>query len=664
MVRFAAPEMATIIIDNHYLTYFSNTEISPGKNTPVSVPEMKFAEIKIPVEKVIPVKIRKVLVKEAQLPMAKVLAESELPFHEPVVLQKVVFENETMTNLVALYQEIQVEEVASLAAEEKNEVKEEVIDEVTSTQASPEKIVASASKAVIEENADSSFFEYPTEDEELNKVAVAPTDASSVAPVSVANIQTASQLKQLQAPEPAIAVSEEVAVNDLIAFDYSKAQAGIANQTVPTVSAVTTQPKHLKSSPGAPSPKPNRQDEQDNSGKSNKNALTTPSYPVEMSIQASSTNLKTSRVESGFELRFLDDRNESLMDSVNDGEVIIQEVLSQPKMTRAVTLIKMGFAPTHSEIILSNDPKFGTLDIPLIDDEVFGERMNEFDKGEPIGAVLVELDNSTDVAQLDVPFGKVILLDGEMRETESEDFRYQLFLGVKAGNALLTYKGFDKKSIGKIIHVHAESVTYESNHLEVVEDEEVKLVEEDLLSREPSPLIISSEQVKIFATNKNAKKINDHTYQLDFSNSLNGARRYLELNHQLEPVFLGIRNTNQISVPSESFMRHILSNLDSSKLANRCVVQVNLRKKISKVDVDSESIEDSVRTYSQMLDADGKFYDSAGDKTRKVIVVGEHTGSEQVSKDAKINIKVTYQDDTVEYLNSYCSPNTYLVEQL
>jgi hypothetical protein len=65
-----------------------------------------------------------------------------------------------------------------------------------------------------------------------------------------------------------------------------------------------------------------------------------------------------------------------------------------------------------------------------------------------------------------------------------------------------------------------------------------------------------------------------------------------------------------------------------------------------------------------MLDSDGKFYDSFSNKTRKIIIIGEGQGGSEVSPDAKVNIKIQYEDGSVQFLNSYCSPNTYLVEQL
>ena len=149
-----------------------------------------------------------------------------------------------------------------------------------------------------------------------------------------------------------------------------------------------------------------------------------------------------------------------------------------------------------------------------------------------------------------------------------------------------------------------------------------------------------------------------------FGSSNLAGRRYLELNHQSEPVFVGIRDNNNITVPSENFMNFILSKVEGRKLGNRCLIQVNLNKTANNVDVASESIGQSLMTSTQMLDSDGKFYDSLSAKTNKIIIVGEGQASSDISLDSKINIKIEYEDGSVQFLNSYCSPNTYLVEQL
>jgi hypothetical protein len=207
-------------------------------------------------------------------------------------------------------------------------------------------------------------------------------------------------------------------------------------------------------------------------------------------------------------------------------------------------------------------------------------------------------------------------------------------------------------------------MTYESNFFEKNNLGRIGLWQEDLLSREKSPLITASENVKVFAKDTHGEKLNQNTYRIDFGKALLGGRNYLELTHERESVFVGTKSESELVIPSENFMRHILGSLPESKLGNRCVIQVNVKKKVSEVLVGAESVDLSLMTNVQFLDADGRFYDSASEKTRKVIVFGENQGSDLQELSGKVNVKISYLDGTVDYLGSYCSPNTYLVEQL
>jgi hypothetical protein len=176
--------------------------------------------------------------------------------------------------------------------------------------------------------------------------------------------------------------------------------------------------------------------------------------------------------------------------------------------------------------------------------------------------------------------------------------------------------------------------------------------------------VTSSENVKVFAKNIHGEKLNQNTYRINFGKALLGARNYLELGHEKELLFVGTKDETTISIPSESFIRHVLGSLPESQLGNRCAIQVNIKKKISDVVVGSESVGESLMVNPQYLDTDGKFYDSASEKTRKVVVFGENQGADAQDMNGKVNLKITYLDGTVDFLGTYCSPNTYLVEQL
>jgi hypothetical protein len=664
-VRVLAPEMTTVTFTTSYSKIFSNSEVITAEVEPVVAPEMSFGENKHPGEKKIvrvakaverkpAVIVEKVVVTKAPEMKVEKVAKNELPFHEPVTLSKITIQNDLDTNLVALYQDFKYE-VEALAA------------------AAPIEDAVSTKLAATEEPE---FFEYPVTAETEKKTAPVKTDVKEeIVKEEIADM-VSEEAPEASAPMAASAVTEEVAVDDLIAFDYSKADKDIKAQTMPTVSTVTTQGVSVPQSVG-PSVDLRGVPQASSSHKTHKPVTTQPeknnlinktvekqmapvTYPTRMTIQITGTDLEKTVDEVGFEVRFQDDLTEAIQD-YGTGEVNLDQTLSNEKMTRSVTVLKRGFAPTNTDLIL--EAEGAKVSLPLLEEGRFNELLAPFESRGPIGAVLVELEDNVEGAALDVPYSQVLNLDEDLKVTDSNVFSYQLFVGVKAGNALLQYKD-GRGTASKIIHVHERELTFESNFFEEVLNERVVLLEEYLLAKEKTPLILSAEEVKEFATNKVAKKINNHTYETDFNRTLLGGRKYLELSHQHEPVFVGFKENMQLEVPSENFMRHILSKFEGSSLGNRCLVQLNLTKKASKVDVAAESVGASLMTYTQILDADGKFYDSVSSKSRKVIVVGENQGPQDNSQDAKINFKVTYEDGSVQFLGSYCSPNTYLVEQL
>lgn len=656
VVRLISNESSSFYFSTSYSNLFSPTELKSEEIEKIESPSFAFSEIKF-IEPSKTQKLPKVIKPVVLISRSKsksdtvVSPKNELPFQEAVVLSSVHIENELESNLVSLYREFRIEAVAS------NDQHEDSINTTVS--------------ASTISDAEPEFFDYPKNRTEEKEVSTNP--------------QYVNSEENVEAVDNVDKVEEVVNVEDLVAFDYSKAKADIKAEVLPKVSKATTQQTNSVSFASAPykevsdypkvansvqveknvtthTPRENQKTENndDKKGDDTKKVITQ-TYPHTMTIQVTGTNLKSISKELGFELRYQDDVNDIRQD-YNSGAITIVENLASPKMTRSVTLLKRGFAPTNTDLIMEEGET--KLSLPAIDEDTFNLLLAPYESLGPIGAVLVELEEKTEGATLDVPYSKVIKLNEKMKVTNSDDYSYELFVGVKAGNALLSYKDHKGKITSKIIHIHERELTFESNFYEDVSNEDIELLEEGLLAKDKMPLVISSEDVKEFAANKSSKKIKNNTYQMDYQRTLLGSRRYMELSHQSEPVFIGFKDNQSIEVPSEDFMRFILSKFEDSKLGNRCLVQVNLTKKAVKVDVSSESVGSSVQTSTQILDSDGSFYDSISEKSRKIIIVGDNAGNQDSSMDSKINVKVTYEDGSTQYLGSYCSPNTYLVEQL
>lgn len=635
-----------------------------GPSQALAKPEMDFplvnsSESKITLRKIIlhrSSSVAKVPSNPKQLILKyRLVPKTTISFMDRVKKKPIRTNIESLQNLAGLFTDLKTEMVAS---------NEFVRDEVKTN-------MAAASK-----DAEPEFFEYPTE----------PSTASTK------DVELSTFPESINGPEAVDNSNEEVAIDDLLAFDYSKAGQDTKGQSSSSVGKLTTQALGASANSSnsmAPSQNMIWEIQKRASGSkantTNKVASNTAKsvdvnnlmeekavdnlannvkkddYSSTVTIQISGTDLLKSKEEVGFEVRFQDDLTETLQDH-NTGFATTENKLNGRSMTRAVTILKHGYAPTNTELIITNDNT--TVTLPILREDKFNELLAPFKARGELGSVLVELDETVKGASLDAPFSQVLNLDENMVVTEKEDFSYQLFVGVKAGNAVLSYKDKKDKVLSKVIHIHERELTFDSYYIEAVKNEKVALVEEDLLSNEITPLIISSDEVKEFTTGKTTNKVDNHTYVTDFGKTLLGGRKYLEIAHLQEPVFMGYKEKETLVVPTEAFMRHIVSKFEGSSLGNRCVVQLNLSKPAAKVDLAAQSLDTSIMTYTQFLDTDGKFYDTVGPKTKKVIVVGENQGASSNGQDGKINVKVSYEDGTVEFLGSYCSPNTYLVEQL
>jgi hypothetical protein len=648
VARFYLASQTELIFSINSSDIFFSKPIQDSTEIQIANPEMRFAEVKLEKIQIKPrAKIAKTIVPrfEKKIEVEKPLEINpvSLPFKELIQLSKIEVKKQIPVNLATNYKPFRFESQTQIAESVKPDQKIQT-DEVSNVMAAAD-------------NSEMEFFDYPaakengpiepvlktSKNKETDKI---PTDEGRIESFDYSKLR-----QEAKTTDSATVKSEEISINNLVSFNATQANQDAVRSDVKFAAVITQAPKKQTLPP-----------QQEKSLNKEQDAFLSSQekFQVEMTIQASGIDFLKIHPIHGFELRFQDSLQG--IEDYGSGEVSLKATLAQPKMTRSVVILKSGFTPTNTDLILeSGNTKTS---IPLIDEIKFNELNQQVGVEDNSGAVVVELDDETELAQLDIPFKSVIKLSGDFVPTSNSDYRYLAFLGAKSGNALLTYVRADGLKVNKIVHIHENEVTFDSNYYETVINEKFQLFEEDLLGKQKSPLIVSSDSVKIFAKEESAKKINDNTYKLNFDVQQLAGRKYIELSHQDEPVFVGFRENNQIDVPSENFMRHVLSKFENAKLGDRCLIQVNLNKKTRNFEVGAESVNSSLVTYSQVLETDGKFYDSLSDKSEKIIIIGENQSSEAYSQDAKVNIRIEFSDGSEQYLSSYCSPNTYLVEQL
>ncbi|ATH09435.1 hypothetical protein BIY24_16245 [Halobacteriovorax marinus] len=333
------------------------------------------------------------------------------------------------------------------------------------------------------------------------------------------------------------------------------------------------------------------------------------------------------------------------------GAIEIEEQINERISTIRGTILSSETFPTIVELPL----EYGDflVNIPLL------ERSDVFKRFDGIrGAMLlIELDESTDSVDIDHKYVERILLNDRFKKVEEgDDYRFILYVGVEPGNTLIQYLTLNNEIGEKIVHLVEDHVFYESNTYIQSKKENIELYETKLLGKNDLELNIDSDDIRYFNTGIGSKAIGLNLYEVERPILPLGMRKYLELKHLGESIYAGYQDNKSIHVPSREYLNYVLDTFKIGDLQDRCLIQVNFDKNIVDMRVASESYKGPIGIETLYLDKDGMFNTEASDFAKKVFMIGDTTGT--------INLEVEYSDQSKDYIQTFCSSNTIIVEQL
>ena len=389
-----------------------------------------------------------------------------------------------------------------------------------------------------------------------------------------------------------------------------------------------------------------------------KTTITSPVYTSEYSFSVTSATVNgINKNVTNFEVRFADDRDDIIQD-FGSGVINLKQKLNSTQAVRRGLILAAGHIPTVVDFVFENN-LVNTI-IPLITRDKLNNLVTKNNITGLGGHVLVELDDLTEDVELEIKDGyeKKVYLDKNFREIEPADneYSFMMFMGVRPGNALLTFRTYKNEYSSKIINVANEQVYFDSNFYIEIKGEKIDLFEENLLAKDQLPLNINTNEINLFSFSSKISKKALNRYEVNRAVYPLGTRKYQELKHLGESIFIGHWDKAVIDVPSESYMRFILDNFQISTVSSQCLVQLNLSKSAKQLSYEGDNGNGPMRINQMLLDKDGVFYDEFGQNTHKIFLLGEEQGV--------INIKIEYADNSIDYVQTFCSDSTYLIEQL
>ena len=178
----------------------------------------------------------------------------------------------------------------------------------------------------------------------------------------------------------------------------------------------------------------------------------------------------------------------------------------------------------------------------------------------------------------------------------------------------------------------------------------------NLLGQKNKELNISGDLINYFATTNLARKKSLNNYEMKVPETVNGMRKYFEFKHLKDSIFVGTWDNQNIEIPGNEFINKVLEMNQINSLKDRCVVQVNLSKDIKELKVNGKNRSGEMFVETSSLDHDGNFTKDNFEGAEKLFITGDLEGI--------FNMKLDYTDGTTEFVKTFCSEGTYLVEQL
>lgn len=385
-------------------------------------------------------------------------------------------------------------------------------------------------------------------------------------------------------------------------------------------------------------------------------ALTTPDLTtqVEFTIKAQEINMSTQKVHPSYGFEYVPDYDRAeRLDDQTSGEIKIGYSLSGDVNTQTGVIQAQGMIPTRVEINLLNEG----INVPLINEASIQKFLQK--KGlDVVGNLLMTaIDPSITDVEIDSDYQvKVFFSDKFKIVANQDDASYVMFLGIKNGNILIRYLLDNKESAQKIVYVGEGEMYFEDPDFVATKRELYTFTTRTLLGTKVKELNIDGSDISFFGTKITAKKKTLNSYEIKVPELVDNSRKYLEFKHLGNSLFVGTSSTKEIEIPGQDFIGRVLQANELSELGERCMVQINLKKDLRDFRVSGKNRSGEMFAETSFLDHDGNFTRDSSELAEKVFVTGDLEGI--------FNVRVDYKDGTVDFLKTFCSEGSYLVEQL
>jgi hypothetical protein len=295
----------------------------------------------------------------------------------------------------------------------------------------------------------------------------------------------------------------------------------------------------------------------------------------------------------------------------------------------------------------------GQLEVPIFKNEFLQELgINENLKNH--GHILIESEQKILSFDIDNRYLKAIYLDRNYKTSETPTERV-FVVGVEPGLSIISIED----AMGARIHQFTQINNDQVNMAIMLDKKEkyrkIKYHEKGLVSN--TEISLSELDIKMFLVEGKIQKLSPSVF-------LQQENNYYQLMHLKEPIYLSIHQNKNVVIPTEKFIENIMGKINPNFNKNSCLIQINLNGRLKEIKYQVESYNSSMVERVIYYTKRGEYFESLTDETDTVFLLAENQTGDYLGDKGTAHFSLFYDDGRKETFQSFCSPGTYLVEQL
>ncbi|MBF0363593.1 MAG: hypothetical protein HQK49_21410 [Oligoflexia bacterium] len=344
--------------------------------------------------------------------------------------------------------------------------------------------------------------------------------------------------------------------------------------------------------------------------------------------------------------------------AVNDdgaGEIVIKSRINSSMNILSGSVLKNNQIPSNISLVMS--PGAYIYSVPSFDIDSFSRFLDSKKLTGKGGFILVDMDEKTEDIDIDADYEAKLFFDDDFRVVaNASGAQFVMLTGVLPGNRILNFKTYDKRVVKKVVYVSEDEILFDSNSYVFRGAFKYDLYSNNLFQKSKSNLNISAKRIKYFnESGRQAKKMGINHYEIANVLLPIGTRVYTEFDHLRENIFVGRWDNNEVHLPTNEYINQIFNTLGIYSLNGSCMIQLNLNKRPRGFMAEGKAPE-GLNLDMRFLNFDGTFTEMISDMTSKIFLLGDAQGV--------VNFRMDYLDGSKDIFETYCSRDTYLVEQL